>query len=138
MICLYYDIRPKGYFYAFENYYLSKFQPFYEAFKDVRVLLVGAKAEQYREVLERRYGWRGIVGTVNCHNQSYVHQAISEMSNFDYDMALVCAGAPGKTLTLHAKRMGKVGIDFGSGADTAIQSDRDGKYAWEWDKFPVY
>nr|WP_109998515.1 MULTISPECIES: hypothetical protein [Paenibacillus] len=55
-----------------------------------------------------------------------------------WKLALVCAGAPGKVLAIKAKELGSVGVDFGSGADVAIQADNENLYAWDYEGFPDY
>lgn len=138
MVVDYYAIRPERFFYAFENYYVSRNKTFYEYFADTPTLLVGGKAERFREVLERRYGWSGIVGTVYQWNWHEIDRAMAEMDSFSYRLALVSAGLAGKILAVHAKETGHVGIDFGSGLDTCVQADTEGQYAWDWNKFPRY
>ncbi|PKM81679.1 MAG: hypothetical protein CVU89_07955 [Firmicutes bacterium HGW-Firmicutes-14] len=138
MVIQYYDIKPSRFFYAFDNFYISKDPRFYEYFKDTKVLLIGAKAGKLKEVLERRYGWTGIAGTVDCPNWKSFEKAMSEMDKYKYRLALVSAGVPGTILASYAKHTGHVGISFGSGADTCIQADADGVNTWEWDKNPVY
>ncbi len=134
----YYGLRPSRYFYAFENAYISKLENFYRWFKDVPILLVGGKADGYRAVLERRYGWTGIVGTVPHWRWESLGRSRAAMQQFDYRVAIVGAGVAGKILTADAKSAGHVGIDLGSGIDTCIQSDADGVDAWDWPKFPTY
>ncbi len=138
MVVSYYEIRPEKRFYAFENLYVSRQRLFYESFCDTPVLLVGGKATRWKEVLERRYGWRGIVGCVYHWNWAELDQAIAAMDRVPYRMALVSAGMAGKILAAYAKATGHVGIDLGSGADACIQADADGTYAWDWPKQPVY
>ncbi len=138
MVVAYHAIRPQRFFYAFENYYVSRNKTFYEYFADTPTLLVGGKAERFREVLERRYGWRRIVGTVYQWKWQELDAAVQAMDRFPYRLALVSAGVAGKILAVHAKQTGHVGIDFGSGLDTCVQADADGMYAWQWDKFPSY
>ncbi len=138
MVLSYYRIQPQRMFYAFANYYASKSHEFYEYFAETPTLLVGGKADRLREVLERRYGWRRIVGTVYQWDWHELDHAIAEMDQHQYRLALVSAGVAGKILTAHAKQTGHVGIDFGSGSDNCIQADMDGLYAWDWQKFPKY
>ena len=138
MVLQHYEIRPERFFYAFENYYVSRGRTFYEYFANTPTLLVGGKADRFKEVLERRYGWRRIVGTVYHWSWQELEGAIADMDRFPYRLALVSAGVAGKILAVHAKETGHVGIDFGSGLDTCVQADADGMYAWEWDKFPDY
>lgn len=142
MVIHYYRIKLDKTFYAFENNYIARLKEFYEAFKDTKVLLCGSRAKDYKEVLERRYGWTCIVGTVDCPNWEYHETAIEEMTKIyeetPFRMAIVCAGAPGKMLTIHAKKLGAVGIDFGSGAEIAVQSDELDLYAWDYTDFPKY
>ncbi|WP_027398647.1 GT-D fold domain-containing protein [Anaerovorax odorimutans] len=131
MIIEYYKLNPKSYFYAFDNYKISTMKKFYKVFKDMSVLLVGVKSKYFKEVLERRYGWSNIAGCVDCPNWDYLNDAIKEMDKYNYRVALVSAGVPGKILCAHAKIKGNVGIDFGSGVDTCLESDLNGLYAWE-------
>ncbi len=137
-IMQYYDIRPSQLFYAFENAYISKLAEFYRWFRDVPVLLIGGKAERYRAVLERRYGWTGVVGTVTHWRWTDLEQSRAAMRSFDYRVAIIGAGVAAKVLAADAKAAGNVGIDFGSGIDTCIQSDAEGVDAWDWSKFPKY
>ncbi|MDT9719513.1 GT-D fold domain-containing glycosyltransferase [Paenibacillus sp. ClWae2A] len=142
-MCLaYYKVEPRETFYAFENNYIARFKLFYETFKTMPILLCGAKAEQYREVLERRYGWTSIVGTVDCPSWSHVSTASKQMEHIyqqtPWKLALVCAGAPGKVLVIKAKELQTVGVDFGSGADVAIQADSENLNAWDYNGFPDY
>lgn len=51
--------------------------------------------------------------------------------DFDYRIALVSAGIPGKILTSHAKSKGHIGIDFGCGTDMCLESDAAGLNTWE-------
>ncbi|MEK5060955.1 MULTISPECIES: GT-D fold domain-containing glycosyltransferase [unclassified Paenibacillus] len=142
-MCLrYYRVEPKETFYAFENNYIARFKPFYDTFRTLPILLCGAKAVQYKEVLERRYGFTGIVGTVDCPNWEGLQKATKDMEALyktnPWRLALVCAGAPGKVLAVKAKLLGTVGVDFGSGADVAIQADKEGLDAWDYKGFPDY
>lgn len=136
MVIQYYDLQPEYFFYAFDNYFISTYPEFYDFFKDKKILIVGAKSKYLKQVLENRYGWVNIVGTVDCPNWSYVNAAKKQMDLYDYRVALVSGGIPGKILTAHAKSKGNVGIDFGSGADTCIEADADGLYAWEMETCP--
>jgi hypothetical protein len=138
MVMLYYDIKPKRTFYAFANFLVAKTNHFYNTFKDDKVLLIGSKSKQHREVLERRYGWTGIVGAIDCIDWYQVNKAKEEMENIDFDIAFSSCGTCAKILSIHAKNLGKVGIDFGSGTDTCIQADDIGLYAWEWHGNPLY
>ncbi|ARP50571.1 MULTISPECIES: GT-D fold domain-containing glycosyltransferase [Caproicibacterium] len=131
MVLQFYDIRPPYTFYAFDNYILSTKKEFYDFFKEQSVLLVGQKARCLRRVLENRYGWSGIVGTVDCPDWDSVDTAASKMSRYAYRTALVSAGVPGKVLTVYAKKCGHVGIDFGCGTDLCLEADEAGLYAWE-------
>jgi len=138
MVAFYYDLKPKQIFDAFTNFSLSKMSQYYEAFKEEKVMIIGKQAELYKEVLERRYKWSKITGTIDCQSYEDVEAARIQMESMDYDLAIVCAGVPGKILTYYAKKQGKVGIDMGSAADTCIQSDYDGMFAWDWPKNPDY
>lgn len=131
MVVRYYDLNPVSYFYAFDNYVISTLKDFYDFFRAKSILLVGAKAKCLKEVLERRYGWTGIVGTVNCPDWSSLETAKDEMDQYQYRIALVSAGIPGKILTAHAKSKGNVGIDFGCGTDMCLESDAAGLNTWE-------
>ncbi|MFB9326686.1 GT-D fold domain-containing glycosyltransferase [Paenibacillus aurantiacus] len=136
-MCLtYYGVKPKETFYAFENVYIARYPLFYERFRKVPIVLCGAKAVLYREVLERRYGFTGIVGTVDCPDWNGLPRAEREMealyATSPWKLALVCAGAPGKALVVKAKQLGTVGVDFGSGGEAAIQADRAGMDAWDY------
>ncbi|MDP9699761.1 hypothetical protein J2T16_002662 [Paenibacillus intestini] len=142
-MCLaYYKVEPAETFYAFENNYIARYPLFYELFKTVPILICGAKADLYREVLQRRYGWSNIVGTIDCGSWSHVDEACVQMEQLyqqsPWKLALVCAGAPGKVLTVKAKELHTVGVDFGSGADVAIQADRENLNAWDYQGFPDY
>lgn len=138
MVISYYGIRPEKRFYAFKNLDVARMPLFYESFRDTAVLLVGGKATRWRGVLERRYGWRGIVGCVYHWNWADLDRAIAAMDTVPYRLALVSAGVAGKILAAHAKETGHVGIDLGSGADACVQADADGAYTWEWPHTPVY
>lgn len=138
MIMFFYDIKPKKTFYAFANFHIAKTEHFYNTFKNNKVLLVGSKSKKYKEVLERRYGWTGIVATIDCADWSHIKTAKHEMKNIDFDIAFISCGTCAKILSVHVKSLGKVGIDFGSGADTCIQADDIGLNAWNWDGNPIY
>ncbi len=131
MVIKYYDIQPEKIFYAFDNVNISKMPRFYDTFKNTRILLVGNKARKYKEVLERRYEWKRIVGTVECQNWTMVDAAINKMDHYDYQLAIVSAGVPAKVLAAHAKLTGHVGIDFGQGTDGCIVADMKGLNTWE-------
>lgn len=131
MVVKCYHLQPKSWFYAFDNYILSTKKEFYEYFQNKSVLLVGNKAKCLKKVLENRYGWNGIVGTVDCSDWRFLEIAEAEMNQYFYRVALVSAGVPGKILTAHAKAAGNVGIDFGCGADLCLEADAAGLYAWE-------
>lgn len=133
MVVEYYALNPECYFYAFDNFIISKLKDFYDAFQNKSVLLVGAKAKCLKAVLERRYGWTGIVGTVNCPDWTHLEEAKREMDQYQYRVALVSAGIPGKILTAYAKETGHFGIDFGCGADMCLESDAAGSFTWEMD-----
>lgn len=136
MVVQYYDLNPQSFFYAFDNYFISTRREFYESFQNSKVLLVGGKSKYLKEVLERRYHWNNIVGSVDCQNWDHVDMAKKEMDQYDYRLALISAGVPGKILTAYAKSKGNVGIDFGSGADTCLESDAIGLFAWEMKHVP--
>ncbi len=136
MVVQYYNLNPQSFFYAFDNYIISTQKDFYDFFKDKSVLLVGAKSKCLKEVLEKRYGWSGIVGSVNCPDWTYIETAKKEMDQYHYRLALVSAGIPGKILTAYAKAKGNVGIDFGCGTDLCLESDAVGLYAWEMKSGP--
>lgn len=138
MVIDYYELKPKRLFYAFDNFYLSKTREFYDSFRETKVILVGRTAANLKEVLVKRYDWRGIVAVIDCPSWNHLEQARIAMTRCNYDVALVSASIPGKILTAHAKVTGHVGIDFGSGADTCVQADADNQNAWEWKKHPVY
>jgi len=142
MVAHFYKPKLEQTFYAYANDAIARRRPFYDAFKDTKVLLCGAKAVKYQKVLQDRYGWTGIVGTVDCPSWDQHEDAIHNMSliysSQPYRLAIVAAGAPGKVLTLHAKKLGTVGIDFGSGAEIAIQADEKGLDAWDYTEFPKY
>lgn len=138
MVLQYYNFKPAYYFYAFDNYLVSIMKEFYDAFQNEKVLLVGSKAKCLKRVLERRYGWRGIVGFVDCPDWSRLGLAEREMSRYQYRLALVSAGVPGKVLTAFAKSQGNVGIDFGCGADMCLESDAADLYAWEMKTGPKH
>lgn len=131
MVVQYYGLNPQSYFYAFDNYVISTLKDFYDFFRTTSVLLVGSKAKCLKEVLEKRYGWTGIVGSVNCPDWTYLESAKKEMDQYQYRMALISAGIPGKILTAYAKFKGNVGIDFGCGTDMCLESDAMGLYTWE-------
>lgn len=134
----YYQFNLQNTFYAFDNYWLAKTKEFYDTFKYTKVLLIGNKAKEWRSVLERRYHWKGIVGTVACPNWYHLEQAKTQILTYNFDLALLSAGIPAKILSVYIKGLGKVAVDFGSGSLVAIQADADGLNAWEWDKFPKY
>lgn len=136
MVASFYKPKLEQTFYAFANAHLSRDRRFYNAFKDTKVLLCGAKAVKYQKVLQDRYGWTGIVGAVDCptwdHHEEAMHHMSLMYSSQPYRLALVCAGVPGKMLTIHAKKLGAVGVDFGSGAEVAIQANDQGFDAWDY------
>ncbi|MCI3926327.1 GT-D fold domain-containing glycosyltransferase [Paenibacillus sp. TRM 82003] len=138
LVLQYYDIKPRALFYTFENLYLAKTEAFYRRFKPYRIALVGAKAEACAEVLERRYGWDQIVGTVHCPTSDTIDLAQAALEKLPFQIAFVSNSIPGKMLTAHAKRLGRVGVDIGSAAELWLQSDAEGVNAWEWaaDRFP--
>lgn len=131
MVVQYYGLNPISYFYAFDNYVISTLKDFYDYFRNASVLLVGSKAKCLKEVLKRRYGWSGIVGSVDCRDWSCLQTAKKEMDQYHYRLALVSAGIPGKILTAYAKSRGNVGIDFGCGTDMCLEADAAGLYTWE-------
>jgi hypothetical protein len=136
MIVQYYDLNPQHFFYAFDNYFISLKPEFYSFFKDKKLLLVGAKSAYLKDVLEKRYNFTNISGTVDCPDYKYLDTAKKEMDKYDYRVALVSAGVPGKILTAYAKTKGNIGIDLGSGADACIEADAIGLNAWEMKTFP--
>ncbi len=138
MVIDHYGIKPERFFYAFENYYISKLPEFYDMFQDVKVLIVSGKGKTYRAVLERRYGWKGVVGVVPQWEWDKLDKARAEMDRHDYQVALVGAGLAGKILAAHAKETGHIGLDIGNAVDTCIQSDGDGQMAWDWPEVPRY
>jgi hypothetical protein len=107
MVIQYYDIKPSRFFYAFDNFYISKDPRFYEYFKDTKVLLIGAKAGKLKEVLERRYGWTGIAGTVDCPNWKSFEKA---MQNIPGMWESLSAAGP-----IPASRLMLTGLIHGSG-----------------------
>ena len=131
MVVQYYELNPQSYFYAFDNYIISTLKDFYDYFGTKSVLLVGSKAKCLKDVLERRYHWSGIVGYVDCPDWSRLEEAKREMDQYQYRLALVSAGIPGKILTAYAKSKGNVGVDFGCGADMCLEADAAGLYTWE-------
>ncbi|CEG25514.1 GT-D fold domain-containing protein [Bacillus sp. B-jedd] len=135
MILSFYDIKPKDFAYAFANAYIAKSKQFYDMFKNDKILLIGNKSEQYKDVLEKRYGFTDIQGTLMVNGFSSVSEVCEKMKTFDFDITFISASVPAKLLADHAKKMGRVGIDFGSGFDTAIQADKHGLHAWEFDGF---
>lgn len=142
-MCLrYYGVTPKETFYAFEHVYIARYPLFYTKFRELPIVLCGAKSARYREVLERRYGFTGIVGTVDCPDWSGLPRAEREMETLyatsPWKLALVCAGAPGKALVVKAKALGTVGVDFGSGGEAAIQADQAGLNAWDYHERLIY
>lgn len=135
LLISYYGFRPEDFVYAFANAYISKKKMFYKLFRSDRILLVGSKSDQFKEVLENRYRFKNIVGTVPVRGFPDVPNVKSQMQNIDFDIAIISAGVSGKILADYAKNLGRVGIDYGSGADTAIQAHQEGLSAWKLEGF---
>lgn len=122
----------KPLFYAFSNRWIITTKVFYEYFKRYRILLVGRKSNEFRNILIKRYEFKNKLHCVDLHDWNHIERAKQEINSLDFDVALVSAGIPAKIICTYIKnKMGKVAIDFGSAVNICINTHSRNMYSWE-------
>ncbi len=129
-ILSHYRITPRLTCYAFINHYCANTPLFYELFRHTRILLIGRPMARLREVLERRYQFTGIMGVLDLRNYHDLDRVLAQLPRFNFELALISAGANAKMVAVAAMDLGRVGFDFGHAADNIIKMDEKGLFAW--------
>lgn len=126
----YYSLSPPNICHAFINRYCATSPVFYELFRQAGVLLIGRPMARLKEVLERRYQFSNIVEVLNLRDYRDLNRVLRSLPRYDFELALISAGANGKIVSEAVKDLGKVAFDLGHAADNIIANDGQGLYAW--------
>ena len=125
-----YGINPARTCYAFINIQLVAIPLFYDIFRNARVLLVGKPMARLAAVLKNRYGFTNLAGFLNLRHYWDTDIVLQQMSNIDYQVALIAAGANAKIIAVAAMNTGKIGLDLGHAIDNILIHDGENQFAW--------
>ncbi|MBX6377292.1 MAG: hypothetical protein IRY95_01980 [Clostridia bacterium] len=126
-----YGFRPPDTCYAYVNVWAIRTRLFFQLFRDCRVLIAGKRAAELATVLEERYGFRRVVGTVPLAHYGELPAALATVRQADYDLGLFACGVAADVLAVAAADAGRVGFDFGHALADVVRAHREGRYAWE-------
>jgi hypothetical protein len=116
-----YDINPS---YIFEAnlrrvFMFSQKEKFEEMLRNKNILLISSIADKAKAGLNKRLKKKlnfNIVGTVSIYEYEDLPRVKEEISNYQFDLALIAAGTNAIILATHiAEEYGKVAVDIGSG-----------------------
>lgn len=113
-------LKPKSICYAFDNIALPMNPDFVQILIDARLFIVGKNAQSYansfKEILDK-----DVVGIAGINDYSEIDKCMNEMCQYDYDIALVSAGANAKAICPEmAKRKNAIFLDMGHAWDNAF------------------
>lgn len=130
------NISPRNIFYAFDNVFLPMNATFVNhVILKNRIYLVGSKSKYYAQKFKEILGI-DVVGVSTISDYSEINKVMHEMSEVEFDVALVSAGVNAKIICYEmSKKDNRVYLDMGHAWDNAFHPP---PYYQEYWLLPAY